>query len=158
MMKISSEILQIGSYENFKILLKLLKQEKRSRFRYEWIDSGKYKSNGVQHNCINSTMSRKISRQGKVWKIFWIWSFRWRPESEPVKNCPVSFHSRSPVKVWTGIKKLGSFSLKPINQTIISIFQETDKTEDRKSPPWSQCKSYKYRLVYFNDISRYWTV
>ena len=29
MMKISSEILQIGSYENFKILLKLLKQEKK---------------------------------------------------------------------------------------------------------------------------------
>ena len=31
MMKISSEILQIGSYENFKILLKLLKQEKKGR-------------------------------------------------------------------------------------------------------------------------------
>ena len=71
---------------------------------------------------------------------------------------PVSFHSRSPVKVWTSIEKMGSLSLKPINQTIISIFQETDKTEDRKSPPWSQCKSYKYRLVYFNDISGYLTV
>ena len=147
MMKISSEILQIGSYENFKILLKLLKQEKRSRFRYEWIDSGKYKSNGVQHNRINSTMSRKISRQGKVWKIFGCEVSDEDQNRSLLKNFPVSFHSRSPVKVWTSIEKMGSLSLKPINQTIISILQETDKTEDRKSPPWSQCKSYKYRLV-----------
>lgn len=146
MMKISSEILQIGSYENFKILLKLLKQEIRSWFRYEWIDSGIYKSNGVQHNRINSTMSRKISRQGKVWKIFWMWSFQ-SPSTQDLQS-----------KFEPVLKKMASFSLKPINQTIISIFQETDKTEDRKSPPWSQCKSYKYRLVYFNDISRYWTV